>query len=196
MGIPLRIPMGVEIFGLVAGLGFVLSFGYWCTDFLVVQRAMAAESMSAARRTPLIAALPEDDHAVHRDRAGNRRAVRLPRWSLGYSLPLKRNGGPDYDQALTTLDGAVLSLRNARRRAHRADGVFHVRHGRQCHRVQHRLDLRYLSGLHPPERAGLALSPGRARHHRRWRRALARAPPISPATSTTSWIFCSSCSDS
>ena len=36
-------PMGVEVFGLVAGLGFVLSFGYWCTDFLVVQRAMAAE---------------------------------------------------------------------------------------------------------------------------------------------------------
>jgi SSS family solute:Na+ symporter len=41
------------------GLGFVLSFGYWCTDFLVVQRAMAAESMSAARRTPLIAAVPK-----------------------------------------------------------------------------------------------------------------------------------------
>ena len=41
------------------GLGFVLSFGYWCTDFLVVQRAMAAESMSAARRTPLIAAIPK-----------------------------------------------------------------------------------------------------------------------------------------
>ena len=41
------------------GLGFVLSFGYWCTDFLVVQRAMAADSMSAARRTPLIAALPK-----------------------------------------------------------------------------------------------------------------------------------------
>jgi solute:Na+ symporter, SSS family len=41
------------------GLGFVLGFGYWCTDFLVVQRAMAAESMSAARRTPLIAAIPK-----------------------------------------------------------------------------------------------------------------------------------------
>lgn len=51
--------MGVEWFALVMGLGFVLSFGYWCTDFLVVQRAMAAESMSAARRTPLIAALPK-----------------------------------------------------------------------------------------------------------------------------------------
>jgi SSS family solute:Na+ symporter len=52
-------PLGVEWLGLVMGLGFVLSFGYWCTDFLVVQRAMAAESMSAARRTPLIAALPK-----------------------------------------------------------------------------------------------------------------------------------------
>jgi SSS family solute:Na+ symporter len=41
------------------GLGFVLSFGYWCTDFLVVQRAMAADSMNAARRTPLIAAVPK-----------------------------------------------------------------------------------------------------------------------------------------
>ena len=48
--------MGVEWFGLAMGLGFVLSFGYWCTDFLVVQRAMAADSMIAARRTPLIAA--------------------------------------------------------------------------------------------------------------------------------------------
>src|ERR1700681_4708643 len=52
-------PLGVEWFGLVMGLGFVLSFGYWCTDFLVVQRAMAAKSMSAARRTPLIGAFPK-----------------------------------------------------------------------------------------------------------------------------------------
>jgi SSS family solute:Na+ symporter len=51
--------LGVEWFGLVMGLGFVLSFGYWCTDFLVVQRAMAAHSMGAARRTPLIAAVPK-----------------------------------------------------------------------------------------------------------------------------------------
>jgi len=52
-------PMGIEWFGMVMGLGFVLSFGYWCTDFLVVQRAMAADSMNAARRTPLIAAMPK-----------------------------------------------------------------------------------------------------------------------------------------
>ena len=56
---PSRNPIGVEWFGLVMGLGFVLSFGYWCTDFLVVQRAMASDSMTAARRTPLIAAFPK-----------------------------------------------------------------------------------------------------------------------------------------
>ena len=59
LGDPARNPVGVEWFGLVMGLGFVLSFGYWCTDFLVVQRAMAADSMTAARRTPLIAAVPK-----------------------------------------------------------------------------------------------------------------------------------------
>ncbi|MCK4879706.1 MAG: sodium:solute symporter family protein [Bacteroidales bacterium] len=52
-------PLGVEWFGVAMGLGFVLSFGYWCTNFLVVQRAMAAGSMSAARKTPLIGAIPK-----------------------------------------------------------------------------------------------------------------------------------------
>jgi len=59
MGNPHDNPLGVGWFSLVMGLGFVLSFGYWCTDFLVVQRAMAADSMNAARRTPLIAAVPK-----------------------------------------------------------------------------------------------------------------------------------------
>ncbi|MDE3099252.1 MAG: sodium:solute symporter family protein [Verrucomicrobiota bacterium] len=52
-------PMGVDIFAMVFGLGFVLSFGYWCTNFLVVQRAMAAKNMTAARNTPLVAAIPK-----------------------------------------------------------------------------------------------------------------------------------------
>jgi len=59
MGSAAANPFGVAWFGMVMGLGFVLSFGYWCTDFLIVQRAMAADSMSAARRTPLIATLPK-----------------------------------------------------------------------------------------------------------------------------------------
>jgi SSS family solute:Na+ symporter len=51
--------LGVDAFGLVMGLGFVLSFGYWCTDYLVVQRAMAANDLHAARLTPLVAAIPK-----------------------------------------------------------------------------------------------------------------------------------------
>ena len=45
--------------GIVFGLGFVLSFGYWTTNFVEVQRAMAADSMSSARRTPIIGAFPK-----------------------------------------------------------------------------------------------------------------------------------------
>lgn len=45
--------------GIVLGLGFVLSFGYWCTDFLVVQRALSAKDLPAAQDTPLIAAVPK-----------------------------------------------------------------------------------------------------------------------------------------
>ena len=52
-------PLGVGIMGAVVGLGFVLSFGYWCTNFLVVQRAMAADSITSARKTPLIGAIPK-----------------------------------------------------------------------------------------------------------------------------------------
>jgi solute:Na+ symporter, SSS family len=51
--------LGVEWFGLAMGLGFVLSFGYWCTDFLVIQRAMAADSETSSRKVPLIAAIPK-----------------------------------------------------------------------------------------------------------------------------------------
>ncbi len=95
-------PLGVEAFGLIAGLGFVLSFGYWCTDFLVVQRAMAAESMSAARRTPLIAAFPKMLMPFVVILPGIA-ALALSKMALGYTIPSKESGGPDYDQVLTTL---------------------------------------------------------------------------------------------
>jgi solute:Na+ symporter, SSS family len=93
-------PMGVEAFGLLAGLGFVLSFGYWCTDFLVVQRAMAANSMSAARRTPLIAAFPKMVMPFIVILPGIA-AMALTKMNVGYSLPIK-GAGYDYDLALTT----------------------------------------------------------------------------------------------
>jgi SSS family solute:Na+ symporter len=101
MGDPGLNPMGVGIFSMVAGLGFVLSFGYWCTDFLVVQRAMAANSMSAARRTPLIAAIPKMFMPFIVILPGIA-AVALMNANTGYTLPVKGNTY-DYDQVLTTL---------------------------------------------------------------------------------------------
>lgn len=96
-------PMGVELFGLVAGLGFVLSFGYWCTNFLVVQRAMAAETMAGARQTPVFAAFPKIFMPFVVILPGIA-AVALMQSSSGYTLPLKAaGGGYDYDQVLTTL---------------------------------------------------------------------------------------------
>jgi SSS family solute:Na+ symporter len=52
-------PIGADWLAIVLGLGFVLSFGYWTTNFTEVQRAFSAKNMSAARRTPLIGALPK-----------------------------------------------------------------------------------------------------------------------------------------
>jgi SSS family solute:Na+ symporter len=94
-------PMGVEAFGLIAGLAFVLSFGYWCTDFLVVQRAMAANSMSAARRTPLIAAFPKMIMPFIVIVPGIA-AMALTNAGIGFSLPAKGDSY-DYDLTLTTL---------------------------------------------------------------------------------------------
>ncbi|SBT46569.1 sodium:solute symporter family protein [Micromonospora auratinigra] len=52
-------PLGAHWLGIVFGLGFVLSFGYWTTNFAEVQRALSARNMSAARRTPIIGAYPK-----------------------------------------------------------------------------------------------------------------------------------------
>src|SRR5690242_9039152 len=52
-------PIGVSWIGIVFGLGFVLAFGYWTTNFAEVQRALSAKDLSAAQRTPLIGAIPK-----------------------------------------------------------------------------------------------------------------------------------------
>ncbi|WP_151548761.1 MULTISPECIES: sodium:solute symporter family protein [Corynebacterium] len=49
----------ISVIGLTFGLGFVLSFGYWTTNFVEVQRSMAADSLSSARKTPIIGAFPK-----------------------------------------------------------------------------------------------------------------------------------------
>jgi SSS family solute:Na+ symporter len=99
-------PMGVEWFGLAMGLGFVLSFGYWCTDFLVVQRAMAAKSMSAARRTPLIAAVPKMFFPFLVILPGMIAiALTYKSGATGFALPKKLDGTFNYDMAIPMMLG-------------------------------------------------------------------------------------------
>jgi SSS family solute:Na+ symporter len=94
-------PMGVEWFGLAMGLGFVLSFGYWCTDFLVVQRAMAADSMTAARRTPLLAAFPKMLFPALVILPGMIAiALHVTRGGL---LPIGSDGAPNYNLAVPVM---------------------------------------------------------------------------------------------
>lgn len=99
MGHSVSNPMGVEWFGLAMGLGFVLSFGYWCTDFLVVQRAMAANSMTAARKTPLIGAVPKIFIPFLVIVPGMIAMALTSDPHSGFTLPLK-NGSYDFDKVI------------------------------------------------------------------------------------------------
>ncbi|MCX8497446.1 MAG: sodium:solute symporter family protein [Akkermansiaceae bacterium] len=96
-------PMGVEWFGMVFGLGFVLSFGYWCTDFLVVQRAMAAKSMGDARRTPIIGAIPKMLFPVIVILPGMIALGLAAKAGSGYSIPLGVSGATDYNLVIPSL---------------------------------------------------------------------------------------------
>jgi SSS family solute:Na+ symporter len=100
MGSAAANPMGVEWFGLAMGLGFVLSFGYWTTDFLVVQRAMAADSMSAARRTPLIAAFPKMMFPFLVILPGMIAIALTTDAASSFSLPTRADGTYNYDMTI------------------------------------------------------------------------------------------------
>ena len=96
-------PMGVEWFGMVFGLGFVLSFGYWCTDFLVVQRAMAAKSMGDARRTPIIGAIPKMLFPVIVILPGMIALGLMAKAGSNYTIPLGVTGATDYNLVIPSL---------------------------------------------------------------------------------------------
>ena len=106
MGSPASNPMGVEWFGLAMGLGFVLSFGYWTTDFLVVQRAMAADSMSAARRTPIIASFPKMLFPFLVILPGMIAiALTTNAGRTHFTLPVKPDGSYNYDMSIPLMLG-------------------------------------------------------------------------------------------
>ena len=104
---PAANPMGVDLFAMVFGLGFVLSFGYWCTNFLVVQRAMAARNMSAARRTPLIASVPKMIFPVLVILPGMIAAALAVTAKDGYRLPPKTLDSAMYAKAIPALKEAA-----------------------------------------------------------------------------------------
>ncbi|PTX92524.1 sodium:solute symporter family protein [Opitutus sp. ER46] len=107
LGGPSANPMGVDIFAMVFGLGFVLSFGYWCTNFLVVQRAMAAKNMGAARRTPIIAAIPKMIFPILVILPGMIAAGLAFNAKDGYRLPPKPISEAVYAQAIPVVKQAA-----------------------------------------------------------------------------------------
>jgi SSS family solute:Na+ symporter len=96
-------PMGVEWYSIFAGLGFVLSFGYWCTNFLIVQRAMSARSTIAARNTPLIGALPKMFVPFLIIVPGIVALVLMNTPGKGFALPVNEAGQPIYDYTIIML---------------------------------------------------------------------------------------------
>ncbi|NSW93690.1 MAG: sodium:solute symporter family protein, partial [Bacteroidales bacterium] len=96
-------PLGVEWFGILFGLGFVLSFGYWCTNFLIVQRAFAAESKTAARKVPLIGAIPKMFIPFLIIVPGVIALVLMNDPSKGFNLPTDAGGKPIYDYTIIML---------------------------------------------------------------------------------------------
>jgi SSS family solute:Na+ symporter len=95
-------PMGVPWYGIFIGLGFVLSFGYWTTNFAEVQRALAANSMGAARRTPIIGAIPKMLFPAIVILPGLIAYALTADPAPGYSIPLK-DGAPNYNQVLPSM---------------------------------------------------------------------------------------------
>ena len=97
---PAHNPMGVDWFAMIFGLGFVLSFGYWCTNFLVVQRAMAAKNMTAARNTPLVAAVPKMFFPFLVIVPGMIAAALMTMPDKGYRIPPPVIAQANYDKAI------------------------------------------------------------------------------------------------
>lgn len=89
--------------GIIMGLGFVLSFGYWTTDFLVVQRAFSAKDLRSARMTPIVASFFKMALPFIVVLGGLVALVLANDPSTGFHLLRDANGSINYDSALPML---------------------------------------------------------------------------------------------
>ncbi len=132
--------LGSDWIGVVFGLGFVLGFGYWTTNFAEVQRALSAKNLVASRRTPLIGAIPKLFLPA---------IIILP--GLIAVVTVHGLGGSavsqSYNTAIPHLIGNFLPEGMLGHRGDRPAGGVHGRHGRQRDGVQHGRHLRHRPGV-------------------------------------------------
>ena len=160
-------PLEASWIPIVFGLGFVLSFGYWTTNFAEVQRALSAKGLGAARRTPLIGAYPKIFIPFITVIPGLVALIVIP--GLGV-----RRAEHGVQQRHPAADERVPPERDARAGARGPDRRVHGRRGRQRVGVQHRRHLRPVGAVRPARaqrRLLPALRPYRdgLRHRRRHR---------------------------
>ena len=174
---------------IVFGLGFVLSFGYWTTNFAEVQRALSARSMNAARLTPIIGSWPKLLIPF---------VIIVP--GLIASVLVKGIGADSGDltvqQRAPAADEPAPAQRRARDRDHRPAGGVHGRHGGERELVQHRRDLRHHRALRRARQTGRVVpahGPDRDLSPASW---WPSAPRSSRRATTTSWTTSSCCSRS
>ena len=139
-----------SVIGIVFGLGFVLSFGYWTTNFVEVQRAMASKSMSAAQRAPIIGSFPKMFVPFMVIFPGMIAAVIVTE----ISKPKNNGGTPDYNNALLYLIRDLLPNGMLGLRDRRPAGLVHGRHGSQHLRLQHGVLLRPVADVREEGQGG------------------------------------------
>lgn len=150
-------PLGANWLTIVLGLGFVMSFGYWTTNFAEVQRALSAKNLSAAKRTPLIAAFPKIFIPM---------VVIVPGLiALVMELPGQGGQRPPVQRRDPGPHARPAAERCAGHRRDRPAGRLHGRYGGQRLLVQHRVHERHLGRVPQEGPRGRVLPEDRTGRH-------------------------------
>ncbi len=139
-------PMGIHWTGILLGLGFVISFGYWTTDFLVVQRVLSAKDLRSAKMAPIIGAAFKMAVPFIVILPGLLALAVLPEKLVGESQATA--GAHTYNEVLPIMLARYCGPGLSGVGNNRPDRRIHVRDGRQRECFRYRLDLRHLSSAY------------------------------------------------